>query len=39
MYRMDTGFEWSVLHTLNDFLYHHDGVEDPLLVYINASEA
>lgn len=33
------GFEWSVLHTLNDFLYHHDGVEDPLLVYINASEA
>jgi undecaprenyl-diphosphatase len=31
--------EWSILHTLNDFLYHHDGVEDPLLVYINASEA
>jgi undecaprenyl-diphosphatase len=31
--------EWSVLHTLNDFLYHHDGVEDPLLAYINASEA
>ncbi|MDX6653362.1 MAG: hypothetical protein QOH18_54 [Solirubrobacterales bacterium] len=36
---MDNGVEWSVLHTLNDFLYHHDGVEDPLLVYINASEA
>jgi undecaprenyl-diphosphatase len=31
--------EWSILHTLNNFLYHHDGVEDPLLVYINASEA
>jgi undecaprenyl-diphosphatase len=36
---MDNGLEWSVLHTLNNFLYHHDGVEDPLLVYINASEA
>jgi hypothetical protein len=31
--------EWSVLHTLNDFLYHHDAVEDPLLAYINFSEA
>jgi undecaprenyl-diphosphatase len=39
MYRMDNGLEWSVLHTLNGFLYRHDGVEDPLLVYINASEA
>jgi undecaprenyl-diphosphatase len=38
MYRMDNGLEWSVLHTLNNFLYHHDGVEDPLLVCINASE-
>jgi undecaprenyl-diphosphatase len=38
MNRMDNGLEWSVLHTLNNFLYHHDGVEDPLLVYINASE-
>lgn len=36
---MDGGLEWSVLHTLNNFLYHHDAVEDPLLVYINASEA
>jgi undecaprenyl-diphosphatase len=37
-----TGFgsiEWSVLHTLNNFLYHHDAVEDPLLAYINVSEA
>ncbi len=31
--------EWSVLHTLNDFLFHHDAVEDPLLAYINVSEA
>jgi undecaprenyl-diphosphatase len=31
--------EWSILHTLNDFLFHHDSVEDPLLLYINASEA
>lgn len=31
--------EWSILHTLNDFLFHHDAVEDPLVAYINASEA
>jgi undecaprenyl-diphosphatase len=31
--------EWSILHTLNDFLYRHDTVEDPLLLYINVSEA
>jgi undecaprenyl-diphosphatase len=31
--------EWSILHTLNDFLYRHDSVEDPLLFYINISEA
>jgi undecaprenyl-diphosphatase len=31
--------DWSILHTLNDFLYRHDSVEDPLLFYINASEA
>src|ERR1700679_2149226 len=31
--------KWSILHTLNDFLFHHDGVEDPLLAYINVSEA
>ena len=39
MYRMNNGLEWSVLHTLNNFLFHHDAVEDPLLIYINASEA
>ncbi|MGE5335973.1 MAG: phosphatase PAP2 family protein [Nitrososphaerota archaeon] len=31
--------DWSVLHALNDFLYSHDGFEDPLLFYVNASEA
>ncbi|MBS1888915.1 MAG: phosphatase PAP2 family protein [Actinobacteria bacterium] len=31
--------DWSILHTLNDFLYQHDAVEDPLLFYINISEA
>jgi undecaprenyl-diphosphatase len=31
--------DWSLLHTLNEFLFHHDAVEDPLLFYINASEA
>jgi undecaprenyl-diphosphatase len=31
--------EWSILHTLNDFLYRHDGFEDALLFYINISEA
>jgi len=31
--------DWSILHALNDFLYHHDGVEDPLLFYVNVSEA
>ncbi len=31
--------DWSVLHTLNDFMFQHDGVEDPLLFYVNASEA
>src|SRR5262245_58188197 len=31
--------DWSILHALNDFLYHHDDVEDPLLFYANVSEA
>lgn len=31
--------DWSILHTLNDFLYRHDAVEDPLLFYVNVSEA
>lgn len=31
--------DWSVLHALNNFMYQHDGIEDPLLFYVNASEA
>lgn len=31
--------DWSVLHALNNFMYRHDGIEDPLLFYVNASEA
>lgn len=31
--------DWSLLHALNDFLAQHDAVEDPLLFYVNVSEA
>lgn len=31
--------DWSVLHTLNNFMYRHDGFEDPLLFYVSVSEA
>jgi undecaprenyl-diphosphatase len=31
--------DWTLLHSLNDFLYRHDQVEDPLLFFVNASEA
>jgi undecaprenyl-diphosphatase len=31
--------DWSLLRALNEFLFHHDAVEDPLLFYVNASEA
>ncbi len=31
--------DWSILHALNDFLHGNDGVEDPLVFYVNASEA
>jgi undecaprenyl-diphosphatase len=31
--------DWSLLHALNDFLFHHDAVEDPVLFYVNTSEA
>jgi undecaprenyl-diphosphatase len=31
--------DWSLLHALNDFLSRHDAVEDPLLFYVNVSEA
>jgi len=29
----------AVLHTLNDFAFHHDAVEDPLALYETASQA
>jgi undecaprenyl-diphosphatase len=29
----------SLLHAVNEFLFRHDAVEDPLLFYVNASEA
>jgi undecaprenyl-diphosphatase len=28
----------SILHTLNDFFFRHDGVEDPVVAYVNAAE-
>ena len=31
--------DWSIVHSLNGFLYHHDPIEDPLLAYVNAAEA
>jgi undecaprenyl-diphosphatase len=31
--------DWSILHALNEFLHRNDGVEDPLVFYVNASEA
>jgi undecaprenyl-diphosphatase len=31
--------DWSLVHSLNGFLYHHDAIEDPLLAYVEAAEA
>lgn len=31
--------DWSIVHSLNGFLYHHDAIEDPLLAYVQAAEA
>lgn len=31
--------DWSIVHSLNGFLYRNDGVEDPLLWYVTAAEA
>lgn len=36
---MLASMDLSVLHTLNAFLFHHDGIEDPLLTFVNLSEA
>ncbi len=31
--------DWSIVHSLNGWLYHNDGIEDPVLVYVQAAEA
>jgi undecaprenyl-diphosphatase len=31
--------DWSIVHSLNGFLYRNDPVEDPLLWYVSAAEA
>jgi undecaprenyl-diphosphatase len=31
--------DWSIVHSLNGFLYRNDPVEDPLLAYVQAAEA
>ena len=30
--------DFSLVHDLNGFLFHHDGLEDPLTAYVNAAE-
>jgi len=30
--------DWSLLHALNGFLFHHDSVEDPWLAFVESSE-
>lgn len=30
--------DWSIVHSLNGWLYHHDGIEDPLLAYVQEAE-
>jgi len=30
--------DWSLTHTLNTFLAHHDALEDPVVAYANAAE-
>jgi undecaprenyl-diphosphatase len=30
--------DWSLTHALNSYLAAHDGVEDPLVAYVNAAE-
>jgi undecaprenyl-diphosphatase len=31
--------DWSIVHSLNGFLYRNDPIEDPLLAYVQAAEA
>ncbi len=33
------GVDWPLLHALNDFFARHDGIEDPVVTYVNAAEA
>ncbi len=30
--------DWSITHALNNFFWHHDALEDPLLTYVQAAE-
>lgn len=30
--------DWSIVHSLNGFLAHHDVIEDPVVAYIQAAE-
>jgi hypothetical protein len=31
--------DWSIVHSLNGFLYHNDPIEDPVLAYVGVAEA
>ena len=31
--------DWSIVHSVNGFLARHDAIEDPLLAYVQASQA
>jgi undecaprenyl-diphosphatase len=31
--------DWSIVHSMNEFLAGHDAIEDPLLAYVQAAEA
>jgi undecaprenyl-diphosphatase len=31
--------DWSIAHSINTFFWHHDALEDPLLLYVEAAEA
>jgi undecaprenyl-diphosphatase len=30
--------DWSIVHSLNGLLAHHDGIEDPLVAYVQVAE-
>lgn len=30
--------DWSIVHSLNGFMAHNDGIEDPLMVYVQEAE-